>query len=152
MFSFLVSLWGQISTLIPSLASMSPQAKVAAIVALLISVWNSSFLQPYLASLGKAANLVGPFLGVVAAVVAIQPLSWSAVWVGLSGGVLAIPVMALLDAVKVIPGVGSVYVSAINLVEGWLGAPNPEPPPASIMHLARNYKAKVAEFKAKKAA
>jgi hypothetical protein len=136
----ITALLGQLISLIEGLGSMSPQAKIAAIVLFITAVWKSSFLQPYYAALGNAANLVGPVLGLISGVLAIQPLSWGAVWTGVYGGSLAVLVVALLEAVKSIPGIGSLYVSLINWVEGLLGSPAPEPAPVSLVAKWKNRK------------
>jgi hypothetical protein len=136
----ITSLLGQLLSLIEGLGSMSPQAKIAAVVLFLTAVWNSSFLQPYWAALGNAQTLVGPVLGLVSGILSVSPLSWSSVWTGVYGGSLAVLVIALLNAVKVLPGIGPVYVSVINFIENLLGSPSPEPAPTTLWDKWKNRK------------
>lgn len=104
-------------------AATSVEVKIAGFVALLLGLVNSSFASVYLAKLGNYKILVAPLLGVIVAILQLPSfaaVSWLA---GLHGGVLAIAITALLNAVEQLPGVGGIWVTIIGWIEQALGAP-----------------------------
>ena len=115
-----MSLWQSFPTL--------PLAgKIAGVLAIVIGLVKSSALQPYWAKLGPWQALVAPVLGVVTAILSIQPLSWAGIWLGLSGGMLAVALSNVLNSVMAMPGVGPLWVSIIQIIERLLNAPAPAP-------------------------
>ncbi len=103
---------------------MSSANKISGLVVILVGLWKTSFVRNLLwDKLGAWKVLVGPLLGVIASLVLIQPLSWAGVWEGLLGGTLSIALHHLLDAVKLIPGLGTGYVKFIDWVKAVLKAP-----------------------------
>lgn len=108
---------------IQGMGDMSIQAKIAGGVLILISAWKSSLLKPVYDKLGAAKVLVAPVLGMIAGILSIEPLSLAAVWAGIQGGVLAIALHQLLDAVKAMPWVGDKYKAWIDLISGILLKP-----------------------------
>lgn len=124
---YLSSLLASLLSLWQSFPTLPLAGKIGAILAIVIGLVKSSLLQPLWDKAGPWKALVAPVLGVVAALVAIQPLSWAGVWMGLSGGLLAVALSVVGDTVKLMPGVGAFWVSAINLVEKLLGAPAQSP-------------------------
>lgn len=106
------------------LSGLGTMGIISATVMLLVSLWKSSALQPYWAQLPAwAQRWLGPVLGVLLALASLQNLSWNTILLGLQGGALAAAVNALLDTLKLIPGLNSVWVTIINFIEGVLQAP-----------------------------
>lgn len=114
---------GQIWAFIQGFGDMSLLHKISGITLLLIAVWKSSIVKPLWDKLGAAKILVAPALGMIAAVVSVEPFSWAAIWQGLQGGVLAIALHELLDAVKLMPWVGDKYKTVIDFISGILFKP-----------------------------
>lgn len=112
---------GQLWALIQSWGDLSLQMKISGVVLTLIAIWKTSLVRPLWDKLGAAKVLVAPILGMVAAIVAIEPLSLSAVLEGLKGGTLAIALHQLLDAIKLLPKLGDTYKSLISFFQSLLG-------------------------------
>lgn len=97
--------------------------KIALICLILTALMKVSFLQPLWAKLGAFQAMVAPLLAAIGGIISMSPITLPGVLAYLSAGAGAIVLHELLDASKGIPGIGAGYVSAINFVEGILGAP-----------------------------
>ena len=130
-------LLSQAWNLILNFNSLPLPGKISGIVLLVLALWKSSFVQPYWAKLGAWQVVVAPTLGVVIAVVSVQPLTLAAIWQSLLGGLISIALHELLDAAKSIPTLGPIYVRLICAVESFLGSPKaqarkPLPSPGTV--------------------
>lgn len=121
----------QVFNLISQFGGLSWAARIAAMVLLLIASMKVSFLAPVWAKLGEAQVFMAPLLGIIAGVVSMKPFSWAGLLAYLGAGAGAIMLHEILDGVKVIPGLGSMYVAAINFFEGILGGGSSQPPASS---------------------
>ena len=114
----------QILELVSSFGSMASPEKVAAVLTLAISLWNSSLLQPLWAKLGKAQVLVAPLLGIALAIYQLPGgISLANIWIGLKTGGLAIAAHELMAAIELLPGIGPVWLKWIAWVDGLLAKP-----------------------------
>lgn len=103
------------------------QLKVASIITLIIASMKVSILQGLWAKLGSAQVLLAPILGLIGGILSLKSsnqLTASGVWAYVYAGAGAIILHEVLDAVKGLPGIGSVYVSIINFAENLLQSPN----------------------------
>jgi hypothetical protein len=98
--------------------------KISGLVLLLLSLWKTSFLQPYWKQLGAWRALVPPVLGIILALVNVRPLTLETLAQSAMGGALAIALHEMFTTVKSIPGLGGFYVRLINAVEAFLRSPN----------------------------
>lgn len=117
-------LFAQLWALIQAFPSLPAAGKISGIILLLISLIKSSLVAPLWEKLGSWKVVIAPALGLVAGVLAIHPLSFASLWQGLLGGVLAMGLHQLLDAIKVIPGIGPVYLKVIDVLETIFKAPD----------------------------
>lgn len=122
--SSIMALLGSIVDYLKNLSGLGTMGMLSATITLLISLWKSSFLQPYWAAMPEwMKRWMGPVLGMVSAVLALGPLSWATVMAGLSSGMLAAALHDLLDTLKVVPGLSPIYIAIINTIESFLGSP-----------------------------
>lgn len=116
-----------------------PQVKLAGFVLMMIALWKSSYAKLFVwEKLGNYKILVAPLLGLISAALTIKPLDLHTLWLGISGGFLAAGLHEVLDAIKVLPGIGPKYVSIINFIEKMLGAK--EQIPAPVVDASENKK------------
>ena len=118
----------QVLEAVKGFGGLSWVAKVASIVMLLLASMKVSFLNKMLWSkLGKyqaaAAPLLGLAGGLLSAGMAGKLPSLAEAMAYLGAGAGAIILHEILDMVKVIPGIGAMWVSAINVIESVLGGP-----------------------------
>ena len=123
-----VDFFTQVLTAIKTFGGLSWVLKISSIVTLLIASMKVSFLNQYLwTKLGAAQAWVAPILGLIAGILSLmsggQPLSIAALLAYLSAGSGAIILHELLDSLKALPGLGAIYVAAINVIENVLGGP-----------------------------
>jgi hypothetical protein len=128
MWSAILAGLGMIVPWIQSLSGLSTAGIIAASLTLLISLWKSSALQPLWAMIPASVQTwVAPLMAIVIALGGMPSLSWASLWVaiqaGLGSGMLAIALHDLLDTVKTMPWVSGPWVTVINFIEGFLGAP-----------------------------
>lgn len=102
-------------------------ARVSGIIVLLIASMKVSFMQPLWAKLGGLQIWLAPILGFVGgllASLASGSFSWAAVSAYALAGGGAVFLHEILDLVKVIPGLGPIWVSIISMVESipWIGS------------------------------
>lgn len=100
-------------------SGMTWQVKAAAIIMLIVSSMKVSVLNDWFWSkLGKFQIWFAPALGLLAGIVnALSGGSWSDVWAYVAAGGGAVFLHELLDLVKMIPGIGSMWISLINIIE-----------------------------------
>ncbi len=121
----------QVFAAIAGFGGMPMVLKISSIVLLVIASMKVTPINQLIWSkLGGAQAFLAPILGLVAGLLGVAghvPLTWASAFAYLSAGAGAIILHELLDACKAIPGLGSLYVSAINLIESFL---NPQNPPS----------------------
>jgi uncharacterized membrane protein HdeD (DUF308 family) len=121
----LSALLASIMDLWHSFPSLSVAGKIAGCLVILIGLVKSSLFKPLWDKAGPWKALVAPLLGLIVAVLSISPFNWAGVLQGLAGGVLAVGISQVFDAVKLMPGVGQVWITIIDVVQKLLGAPKP---------------------------
>jgi len=110
------------------LGGMSQLGKVSAIILLIVASMKVTFLNELIwQKLGEAKVWVAPALGLIGGILGLGagdvPLDAARVFAYITAGVGAVALHELLDSVKAIPGIGSVYVNLISIVQSWLGGP-----------------------------
>lgn len=98
--------------------------KIAGYTLLLIALMKVSFLASFWAKLGKFQAVAAPVLGLALGLSLLSaggPLTGATIMAYLASGAGAIAVHEILDMIKAIPGLGSIYVTIINFIEGILG-------------------------------
>ncbi|MFI5342861.1 MAG: hypothetical protein ACHQUC_01435 [Chlamydiales bacterium] len=116
----------QLTDAFKSFGGLTGVAKIALIITLLVSSMKVTILNQLIWSkLGAAQTWLAPVLGLVGGILGIgsggAPITLASVLVFLSAGVGAVAFHELLDSLKAIPGIGSVVVSIINVIESVLG-------------------------------
>lgn len=95
---------------------LSSQMKVAGVLFLLIAVVKNSMFQPLWAKLGDAKKIAAPVLSLAAFFVMQPKLDLSVVIAAITTGAAASYLADILDLLKKIPGIGSVYVKIIDVI------------------------------------
>lgn len=97
--------------------------KVAGIAAILISTMKVSVLRELIwDKLGNAKVWAAPLLGLLFGVASLgSNLNWASALAYVSAGAGAIILHELLDSVKGIPGIGSIWLSIIEVIQKILG-------------------------------
>lgn len=104
--------------------------KISAAITLIVSTMKVSFIKPLWDKLGTAKAYVAPALGFIGGLLAALKggqFDWAVVaaWTFAGGG--AVFLHEILDTVKAIPGIGSVWITVIEIVKGLLKAPKDQP-------------------------
>lgn len=112
--------FSQLVVLIQGFGGFSWMAKVAGGCLLIIAATKTSFLAPMWAKLpALVQTLAAPVLALIAGVVSMgSSLSLPAVLAYVVSGAGAVVMHEILDGVKGIPGIGSVYLAIISVLEG----------------------------------
>lgn len=115
--------WGGIPTIL----------KVAGIITILVASMKVTYLNTLIWSkLGGAQVYVAPALGLIAGILGIgnggAAITAASIFAYVSAGAGAVFLHEILDSVKVIPGIGAIYVTIITIVEGALGGGTPAKP------------------------
>ncbi len=111
---------------IKNFGGMSAMLKVSGAILLIVASMKVSFLKPLYDKLGAFKSWLAPILGLIAGTVGIGfsgPVSLASIFAYVTAGAGAVFIHEILDTVKAIPGLGAIYVSAINFIEGLLGSP-----------------------------
>jgi len=119
-------LFGDVMAAFQGFGGLAWSMKIAVVVMVIIGLMKISSLSSFWAKLGSAQAWLAPALGLLLGVLTLGAsgqLSWSGVFAYMGSGAGAIALHELLDAVKSIPGLGSAYVSIINMIEGILPGP-----------------------------
>ncbi len=120
----------QVMSTIHKFGGASMMLKISLIVMLLVSSMKVSLLNQLVWSkLGAAQAWIAPLLGLIAGVLDLGgaggSISLASLLAYVSAGAGAIILHQLLDSLKAIPGLGSMYVSMIDMLQKVLGGPKP---------------------------
>lgn len=114
---------------VQAIGGMSGGLKVSLIILLIIASMKVSFLNNLIWSkLGSLQVWLAPALGLIAGLFMLPSLSLPGLFAYVSTGIGATYLHEILDLVKAIPGLGAMYVAAINWLESILGGPAAQPP------------------------
>lgn len=112
----------QVASVIHSFGGLNMMAKIAAIITLLISSMKVSFLLPYWEKLGSLQIWVAPILGLAVGFMSLgKDITFASAFAYMSAGLGAVYLHEILDKIKLIPGLGQVYIAIIGIIEGLLG-------------------------------
>jgi len=107
--------------LVIGLKGLSGMALASGIIFLLVGLSKVSILAPYWDKLGKAKTFVAPALALLGAILGVFTLEGGFTWANMGAvlmtGAGALAISNIFDSVKAIPGVGSVILSIISLIE-----------------------------------
>lgn len=109
-------------------AGMPVGLKIALITLMIIALMKVSVLSSFWAKLGNFQAILSPILAIAIGYIFYSngaPFQWSTTLAFFASGVGATGLHEVLDMIKAIPGLGSAYVSIINLIEGALGGSSP---------------------------
>lgn len=119
----------QVLAAIHQMGGLSMMLKISAIITLVIASFKVSFLNQYVWSkLGAFKVWAAPLLGLIAGVLGLGvsgPVTAPMVFAYVAAGGGAVFLHEILDSVKAIPGLGDIYKSLIDIVEGALGGGDP---------------------------
>lgn len=116
----------QVLNAIKSFGGLPWMGKVSSLVLILVSSMKVSFLKPMWDKLGAAKAWAGPVLGLIGGILSLGMdgnITLAGVLAYVSSGAGALILHELLDTVKAIPGLGSMYVAVIDYIKSKLGAP-----------------------------
>lgn len=117
----------QVGQAIQNFGGMSTLLKISTIILLIVASMKVSYLNTLIWSkLGNAQAWVPVLLGLIAGILGLGssgPITLASVMAYVTAGAGAIGLHELLDTLKAVPGLGSVYVTVINFIEGILGGP-----------------------------
>lgn len=113
----------QVLTFIKQFGGLPWVLKVAGIAAILISTLKVSVLRELIwDKLGDAKVWAAPILGLIFGIASLgSGLTWASALAYVSAGAGAIILHELLDSAKAIPGIGSVWLSIIGVIQTILG-------------------------------
>lgn len=122
------SFLGQVLDFIKGFGGLSWFGKLSGILLIVVASMKVSFLNDLIWSkLGALQAWLAPLLGLLTGIVSLlaggQPITLAALTAYLAAGAGAVALHQLLDTLKVVPGLGSVWVSIINVIESALGGP-----------------------------
>lgn len=117
--------WGGISTML----------KIASVITLIVASMKVSYLNQLIWSkLGAAQVYVAPVLGLIGGCLSLGvggPVTAASMFAYVSAGAGAVFLHEILDSIKSIPGLGSIYLTVIGLLEGALGGGAAKAPPVN---------------------
>ena len=105
------------------------QAKSAAIIYVIIGSMKVSFIRPLWDGLGKAKVFAAPVLSLLSVIFMAMAAkgegmsAYQMIWMGLTTGAGALALSNLMEAIRSIPGIGSIPNSIIHLLENILKRP-----------------------------
>lgn len=113
----------QVLTFVKQFGGLPWVLKVAGIAAILISTLKVSVLRELIwEKLGNAKAWAAPLLGLIFGITSLgSDLTWASALAYMSAGAGAIILHELLDSVKTAPGIGSVWLSIIEVIQKILG-------------------------------
>jgi hypothetical protein len=114
---------GEVFAAIKNLGGLPWAGKVASVCLLLVASMKVSLVRPLWDKLGNAKVFAAPALAIVGGVLSLEHITAASVMAYMLAGAGAIALHQILDAVKALPGVGSMYVAMIDLVSGLLKKP-----------------------------
>ena len=100
------------------------QAKIIAGLYILIGLWKVSILKPLWDKLGKFKALVAPVLSLIVTIVLATQgdVTFEVILIALTSGAGALALADILDFIKKLPGIGTIWVKIIEILEKLLGA------------------------------
>lgn len=107
----------QVMTFIKAFGGLPWMGKVAGVTMLIVASFKVSFMQPLWSKLGKWQVFAPLVLALAGGVLSMSPFTLPGLMAYMFAGAGAVVLHELLDAAKAIPGLGPMYVSAINFVE-----------------------------------
>lgn len=117
----------QVSMLVENWGGYTWMLKVGGVITVIISAVKVSFIRPLWDKLGEAKFWLAPLLGLAAGLMSMgTELTWASAFAYMQAGAGAVILHELLDMVKKIPGIGSVWVSVIDIIKIMLKAPPSE--------------------------
>jgi hypothetical protein len=125
----------QVLQAVASIGGLSKLAMVSVCLTLLVSSMKVTFLNKLVWShLGPFQTWVAPILGLIAGILGLgaggAPFSLALVFAYFTAGAGAVFLHEILDGIKLIPGLGPIWMALIDLIEGALGGPASQPKPA----------------------
>lgn len=125
----------QVIQVVQQFGGLPMMLKIASVIMLIIASMKVSYINSMVwAKLGAAQVYVAPVLGLIAGILGLGsggvPVSAALVFAYVSAGAGAVFLHEILDSVKAIPGIGPIYVTLIDLIEGALGGPAASAPAA----------------------
>lgn len=113
--------FNQVLALIKGFGGLSWSMKISGVVLLILATMKVSFLRPLWDKLGNFKAIAAPVLGLLAGVLSLSlsgqlTLPGVAAYVFVGAGALTLH--ELLDMVKLIPGLGPIWLWVINLIQG----------------------------------
>lgn len=116
--------FSQVITLIKQFGGLPWVLKIAGIAAVLLSTLKVSAIREITwDKLGAAKAWAAPILGLIFGVLSLgTSLTWASALAYVSAGAGAIILHELLDSIKAIPGIGSVWLSIIGVIQSLLGS------------------------------
>lgn len=120
--------FAQVMQFVHDFGGLSSLMKISGVIMLIIASMKVSGLNDLIwAKLGAAQAWVAPLLGLIGGILGLGqagPITAASVFAWVSAGAGAVFLHEILDSVKAIPGIGQIYVTIINLIEGALGGPS----------------------------
>lgn len=120
----------QVIAAVEAMGGLNPVLKLSSIIMLLIASMKVTYLNTVIWSkLGAFQIWVAPFFGLLAGVLSLgSALTPAAAIAYITVGAGAVFLHEILDLLKLVPGLGSLYVFIINMIESALGGGAPVPP------------------------
>lgn len=117
----------QVVDFIKGFGGLPSLAKISGVLVILVASMKVTFLNDLVWSkLGKYQLWVAPILGLLVGLFSQgTSLTLASAFAFISAGAGAVALHEVLDLVKVIPGLGSLWVSVIEAIESVLGGPAP---------------------------
>ena len=117
----------QVLEVIKVFGGLSTMLKISAVITLLVASMKVSFMNDLIWSkLGAAKVYVAPTLGLIGGILGVGvegPVTAASIFAFVTAGAGAVFLHEILDSVKAIPGIGAIYITIINLIQGALGGP-----------------------------
>jgi len=113
----------QIISFVQSFGGYSWGLKISGICMIIVSSMKVSFLKPLWDKLGSFQVFAAPFLGVIIGLLNMGTFSWAKFLAYFAAGIGASYLYEILDLIKLIPGIGKIYISGIDLLKSILHAP-----------------------------
>lgn len=118
----------EIINFVRSAGGLSTFAIISGVITLLLASMKVSFLNDLVWSkLGEKKIWAAPIIGLIAGILGLGhdgKITGAMIFAYITTGFGAIALHEILDLVKLIPGIGSIYVTIINIIEGALGGPS----------------------------
>lgn len=95
---------------------LSAQAKISAVIFLVLGATKNSLLAPLWNKLGDAKFLAGPALSLLGALILVQPFTLQTAIAAITTGAAAGYFSQLLDYLKTLKGIGPILTSIIDII------------------------------------